>query len=136
MQKLPIGLSDFKNVQTLIRVKKEITCPKTGVIKTTVQYLMANFKSDAIDFHNKILQHWAIETYHYHKDMLTKEDDHICYINPFSMTLLRSFAVNLYQLYFNKNKDTKINDTLPVTMANIKHICGHSDEFVSDIFEQ
>jgi predicted transposase YbfD/YdcC len=128
--------SDFKNVQTLIRVTKEITCPTTGVIKITIQYLIANFKSDAKDFYNKILQHWAVETYHYHKDMLTKEDDHICYINPFSITLLRSFAVNLYQLYFNNNKDTKIYDTFPVTMATIKHICGHSDEFVSDIFEQ
>ena len=128
--------SEFKNIQTLIRVTKEITCPKTGVIKTTTQYLMANFKSDAKDFHNKILQHWAVETYHYHKDMLTKEDDHICYISPFSMTLLRSFAVNLYQLYFNKNKDTKIDDTFPVTMATVKQICGHSDEFVSDIFEE
>ncbi|MCK5294870.1 MAG: hypothetical protein KAJ49_09470 [Arcobacteraceae bacterium] len=68
--------------------------------------------------------------------MLTKEDEHICYISPFSMTLLRSFAVNLYQLYFNKNKESKIGDTFPVTMANVKHICGHSDKFTSDIFEK
>jgi predicted transposase YbfD/YdcC len=128
--------SDFKNIQTLIRITKVTTCPITGVIKTTIQYLMANFKTTALDFHNKILQHWAIETYHYHKDMLTKEDDHVCYINPFSMTLLRSFAVNLYQLFFNKNKDTKIYDTFPTTMANIKHICGQSDRFTSDIFEK
>ena len=51
------------------------------------------------------------------------------------MTILRSFAINLYQIYFNKNKDTKIDDMFPTTMANIKHICGHSDKFVSDIFE-
>jgi predicted transposase YbfD/YdcC len=54
--------SDFKNVQTLIRVTKEITCPTTGVIKITIQYLIANFKSDAKDFYNKILQHWAVES--------------------------------------------------------------------------
>ena len=128
--------SDFKNIQTLIRITKEITCPITAVVKTTVQYLMANFKSDAKNFHDKVLQHWAVETYHYHKDMLTKEDDHICYINPFSITLLRSFAVNLYQLYFNKNKDNKIEDTFPTTMANIKHVCVQSDDFTSDIFEE
>jgi len=127
--------SDFKNIQTIIRVTKEITCPTTGVIKTTVQYLIANFKTTALDFHNKILAHWAVETYHYHKDMLTKEDDHICYVNPFSMTILRSFAVNLYQLYFNKNKDTKIDDYFPTTMANIKKSCHHRDDFTSDIFE-
>jgi len=128
--------SDFKNIQTLIRVTKETTCPITGVIKTSIQYLMANFKTDAKDFYNKILQHWAIETYHYHKDMLTKEDDHICYINPFSMTLLRSFAVNLYQLYFNKYKDTKIYDTFPATMATIKQICNQDDKFAFNIFEK
>ena len=54
--------SDFKNIQTLIRVTKETTCPITGEIKTTIQYLMANFKSGAKDFYNKILQHWAIES--------------------------------------------------------------------------
>jgi len=127
--------SDFKNIQTLVRITKEITCRISGVIKTTVQYLIANFKTTAKDFHNKILQHWAVETYHYHKDMLTKEDDHICYVNPFSMTILRSFAVNLYQLYFNKNKDTKIDDYFPTTMANIKKSCHHRDDFTSDIFE-
>jgi len=127
--------SDFKNIQTLIRITKITTCPITKVIKTTIQYLIANFKTTPLEFHNKILQHWHIETYHYHKDMLTKEDDHICYVNPFSMTILRSFAINLYQLYFNKNKDTKIDDTFPTTMANIKKSCHHRDDFTSDIFE-
>jgi hypothetical protein len=76
-----------------------------------------------------------VETFHYHKDMLTKEDDHICYINPFCMTILRSFAINFYQLYFNKNKDTKIVESLPTTMANIKRACHHDDEFTAEIFE-
>lgn len=127
--------NDFKNIQTIIRVTKETTCPITGVVKKTVQYLIANFKSDAKDFYNKILQHWSVETYHYHKDMLTCEDDHICYVNPFSMTLLRSFAVNLYQLYFNENKNNKILDMIPTTMANIKKYCQNCDNFTSDIFE-
>ena len=67
--------------------------------------------------------------------MLTCEDAHICYKNPFTMTILRSFVINFYQLYFNENKGTKIEDTFPTTMANIKKICHHDIEFTSDIFE-
>ena len=85
----------FKNIQTLIRVTKETTNLVTDEVKTTTQYLIANFKDKTPhQLHDMILAHWRVETFHYHKDMLTKEDDHICYVNPFSMTILRSFAVN------------------------------------------
>jgi len=66
--------------------------------------------------------------------MLTCEDDHICYINPFAMTILRSFAVNLYQLYFNKNKGKKL-DTRKITMAEIKRVSNYDDNFTSELFE-
>jgi len=125
----------FENIQTIIRVTKESTNLISGEIKTTIEHLIANFKTTAEDFYNKILQHWRVETYHYHLDMLTKEDDHISYVNPFSISILRGFAINLYQLYFNKNKDNKILDAIPTTMANIKHICQRDDNFTSDIFE-
>jgi hypothetical protein len=125
---------DFKNIQTIIRVTKEITDSKTGEIKTTKHYLIANFKADAKSFHDSILHHWRVETYHYHLDMLTKEDNHIAYVNPFSISILRSFAVNLYQLYFNAHKKEKIMKS-KVTMAEIKRTCLHLDDFISDIFE-
>ena len=126
----------FKNIQTIIRVTKTTTDYITKEVKTSVQYLIANFKKKtAHQFHDMILAHWRVETFHYHKDMLTCEDDHICYVNPFSMTILRSFAINLYQLYFNKNKDNKIDDIFPTTMANIKKVCNLDDNFTSDIFE-
>lgn len=67
--------------------------------------------------------------------MLTCEDNHICYINPFSMTILRSFAINLFQLFLNENKDKKIEDMEKVIMAEIKRSCHHDDKFTSDIFE-
>ena len=54
--------SDFKNIQTLIEATKEITDLKTKKVTTTVQYLIANFKTTAEDFHNKILQHWLVES--------------------------------------------------------------------------
>ena len=126
---------NFENIQTIIRITKESTNLVTGEVKITIEYLIANFKTTAEDFYNKILQHWRVETYHYHLDTLTKEDNHICYVNPFSISILRSFTVNLYQLYLNKYKGTKILDMIPTTMANIKKYTQRSDDFISDIFE-
>lgn len=125
---------DFKNIQTIIRITKEVTDNETGEVTTITTYLVANFKSKAKSFHNSILQHWSVETYHYHLDMLTKEDDHIAYVNPFSMSILRSFTINLYQLYFNAHKGEKIMKS-KVTMAEIKRTCHHLDDFTSEILE-
>lgn len=125
---------EFENIQTIIRITKEVTDSQTGEVKTTVQYLIANFKASAKEFHDAVLAHWRVETYHYHLDNLTKEDDHIAYINPFSISILRSFAVNFYQLYFNAHKGAKILKQ-KVTMAEIKRTCHHSDDFTSNIFE-
>lgn len=126
---------DFKNIQTIIRVTKTTTDMVTGVVKTITQYLIANFKDKTPhQFHDMILAHWRVETFHYHKDMLTCEDDHICYVNPFAMTILRSFAVNLYQLYLNENIGKKL-DNRTITMAEIKRNCAYDDVFTSDIFE-
>ena len=126
----------FNNIQSIIKVTKTLTDLKSDEVKITVQYLMANFKTTAKDFANIVLQHWRVETYHYHLDMLTEEDDHIAYINPFSISILRSFAVNLYQLFLNENKDKKVLLTGKTTMAEIKRTCLHNDDFTSDLFEQ
>ena len=126
---------EFKNIQTIVRVTKETTDMKTSKVVTTTQYLIANFKDkSAHQFHDMILAHWRVETFHYHKDMLTCEDDHICYINPFSMTILRSFAINLYQLYLNKNKGKKL-DNRKITMVEIKRASNYDDDFTSNLFE-
>jgi hypothetical protein len=125
---------DFKNIQTIIRITKEVTDNKTGEIKRKIHYSIANFKAAAKSFHDTILYHWRVETYHYHLDMLTKEDDHIAYVNPFSVSILRGFAVNLYQLYLNAHKGEKIMKS-KVTMAEIKRTCNLRDDFTSDIFE-
>jgi len=127
--------SNFKNIQTIIKVTKESTNIKTGEIKITTEYLIANYKSTAQEFRDKILQHWRVETYHYHLDMLMDEDDHIAYINPFAISILRSFALNMYQLYFNKYKNEKVLFGAKPTMANIGHSCRYDDDLVSDLFE-
>lgn len=129
--------SVFHNIQSIIRVTKTSTSFKTGEIKTTTEYLIANYKANAKKFRETILQHWRVETYHYHLDNLMEEDDHIAYINPFSISILRSFALNLYQIYFNKHKDEKIlSPRTKTTMANISHCCKHDDALVSNLFEQ
>ena len=61
-------------------------------------------------------------------------------IRYFCISILRSFAVNLYQLFFNKYKGEKIivegvQTKKPLTMARTKRYCENSDIFISDIFE-
>ena len=53
------------------------------------------------------------------------------------MTILRSFAINLYQIYFNNNENIILDDEIvdKANMANIKRICHHNDKFTLDIFE-
>jgi predicted transposase YbfD/YdcC len=126
--------SDFKNIQSIIKITKETTELKTGVIKTKVEYLIANFKTDAKEFHDKILQHWSVETYHFHLDTLTMEDNHIAFIDPFSISILRSFTINLYQLFLNANKGTKL-DVRDITMARIKKTALNDINFMLDLFE-
>ena len=105
-----------------------------GVTKTKIEYLIANFKTDAKEFHDKILQHWRIETYHYHLDTLTCEDAHIAYIEPFSISILRSFTINLYQLFLNAHKGEKLNKA-KIGMSRIKLESSFNIEFVSELFE-
>ena len=127
---------EFNNIQSLIKVTKTLSDVKTGQSIQTHHYLMANFKTTAKEFHDIILQHWRVETYHYHLDMLLEEDDHIAYKEPFSMAILRSFAINLYQLYLNVHKDKKVLPTGKTTMAEIKRNCHYRDDFTASLFEQ
>jgi predicted transposase YbfD/YdcC len=126
----------FNNIQSLIKVTKILTDPITGESTQAIQYSMANFKASAQDFHEKILQHWRVETYHYHLDMLVEEDKHIAYKEPFSIAILRSFAINLYQIFLNANKDKKVLPTGKTTMAEIKRNCLYRDDFTAGLFEQ
>ena len=53
----------FKNIQTIIRVTKETTSFISGEVKTTTQYLIANFKDKTPhQFHDMILAHWRVES--------------------------------------------------------------------------
>ena len=67
--------------------------------------------------------------------MLMDEDDHIAYKEPFSISILRSFSLNLYQLFLNVNKDKKVLPTGKTTMADIKRNCLYRDDFSAKLFE-
>ena len=124
----------FNNIQTLIKVNKTLTDPKTKEQTLYSEYLIANFRTTAEDFYNKIISHWRVETYHYHLDMLMDEDKHIAYKEPYSIAILRSFALNLIQLYHNENRGKKL-PTGKVTMAEIKRTCKYDDNFTIELFE-
>lgn len=126
----------INNINSIIKITKTLTNAKSLEVTTTTQYLIANFKTTAKDFKEITLQHWRVETYHYHLDMLTQEDDHKAYKEPFSMAILRSFAINLYQLFLNENKDKKVLLGGKTIMAKIKRSALFNDEFASDLFEQ
>lgn len=130
----------FHPVRSLIKITKVSTDPKTGAQERSEQYFIANFKTDAKEFASIVLAHWGIETYHYHLDMLMGEDDHIAYVNPFAFAILRSFALNLYQLYFNRHKGEKITIrgvkiNKPVTMARIQDFCENDTDFALELME-
>ena len=67
--------------------------------------------------------------------MLFEEDNHIAHKEPFSIAILRSFAVNLYQLFLNRYKNEKILPTGKTTMVEIKINCKYSSEFSANLFE-
>ncbi|MDQ7061428.1 MAG: hypothetical protein Q9M43_09965 [Sulfurimonas sp.] len=67
-----MNLDRVISYQSLIKITKTLTSPITGEIRSSTQYLMANFKATVQEFHEKTLQHWRLETYHYHLDMLTE----------------------------------------------------------------
>jgi hypothetical protein len=97
------------HIKSIIKIDKTIhsTNKKTGEMtkKTTSSFAIANFKDDAQSFHDIQLNHWKVETMHFHKDKSLYEDLHTANINPMTMTILRSIVINI--LHLNKVKSIK-----------------------------
>ena len=75
----------FKNIQTIIKVTKEITDETTKEVSTTIQYLVSNFKSDAKSFHDSILHHWSVETIIHPKALLLSRKDKVSSLKSLSI---------------------------------------------------
>ncbi|MCK4441845.1 MAG: ISAs1 family transposase [Sulfurovaceae bacterium] len=93
----------FNHVKTIIKQVK-YSDDGSGKEKVKENYLIANFEETPSYFQKSIKDHWICETYHYHKDMLTCEDDSKLSVNPFGLSILMSFVINAIQLYLNKHK--------------------------------
>lgn len=124
---LVIFNSSFQHIRSIIKQVKFIT-DKNGKEKIKVQYLIANYKDNARKFQETIKIHWVCETYHYYKDMLTKEDACKVSVNPFGLSILRSFVINHIQLYFNANKD----ENKKLKMKTIFKDCVNSPDFLGN----
>jgi hypothetical protein len=99
----------MSHIKTIIRIDKTIHSinKKTGECKEklTTSFAITNFRNSAKFFHNIGLKHWKVETMHFHKDKSLYEDLHTANINPMTMTILRSFVINI--LHLNKVKSIK-----------------------------
>lgn len=118
----------FNHVKSIIKQVKYIT-DTSGKETKKEQYLIANFQETPSFFQKAIKYHWLCETYHYHKDMLTGEDDCKLSVNPFGLAIFRSFVINAVQLYLNKHKpsDKKL------TMKKIYNSCKNNPTFLGDL---
>jgi hypothetical protein len=81
------------SIASVIRVDKSVN---DGDIQT--HYYISNETNDAETFLKKILQEWSVETMHFYKDTALLEDK--CKINKgaFSLSILRSFVINILHL--------------------------------------
>ena len=120
--------TSFSHIKTIIKQIK-YTTDKKGNQKIKEHYLIANFSETPLFFQTAIKDHWICETYHYHKDMLTDEDDCKLSINPFGLSIFRSFVINCVQLYLNEHKpsDKKI------IMSRIYRSCQNNPSFLGEI---
>lgn len=120
--------TNFNHVKTIIKQIK-YTRDKQGNEKLKEHYLIANFTETPLFFQKAIKDHWICETYHYHKDMLTDEDDCKLSINPFGLSIFRSIVINCVQLYLNEHKphDKKL------IMAKIYRSCRNNPCFLGEL---
>jgi len=122
--------TNFNHIKTIIKQIK-YTTDKKGKETIKEHYLIANFSQTADFFQKAIKDHWICETYHYHKDMLTDEDDCKLSINPFGLSIFRTIVVNCIQLYLNEHKPQDKR----LIMAKIYRSCRNNPYFLGKIDE-
>jgi hypothetical protein len=93
-------------INCVIRIDKSIDDKET-----TTHYYISNEQNNAEGFLKKILDEWSVETMHFYKDTALKEDK--CKVNKgaFSLSILRSFVINILHLNKVKNIGRKIVKT-------------------------
>jgi hypothetical protein len=94
--------ANFPGIETVIRRTIETYNPAKETTKTRTELFIANYKENSEFFHFHILSHWGVETYHYHLDKLTREDEQVRLINPFIDSIVNHFVINFFRLKINE----------------------------------
>lgn len=93
-------------IRSVIRVDKIVNCGPTST-----HYYISNDVNTAEAFLEKILQEWSVETMHFYKDTSLQEDKCKTNEGAFSLSVLRSFVINILHLNKVENISRKITDT-------------------------
>jgi hypothetical protein len=93
-------------IKSVIRVDKIVDCGPTST-----HYYISNEVNGAEIFLEKILQEWSVETMHFYKDTSLQEDKCKTNEGAFSLSVLRSFVINILHLNKVENISRKITDT-------------------------
>ena len=92
-------------IHSVIRLDKSIN---GGAWKT--HYFISNDRGNAQYFLKNILQEWSVETMHFYKDCVLGEDSCKTNKGAFSLSILRSFVINILHLNKVKNIARKITE--------------------------
>ena len=110
--------SSWKGLESIIEIKRKITVKEEKKEGTYYYISSLSSRTKAKTFGGKIRNHWGIETYHYLKDVVLKEDcSKIKKGNgPSNMSILRNIGLNI----FHDHKIKKITQATRLLRNNTK----------------
>jgi len=85
-------------ISSIIRIDKTINGEECET-----QYFISNDRGDGEYFLKRVLQKWSVETMHFYKDCALYEDKCKVTKGAFSLSVLRSFVINILHLNQDKN---------------------------------
>lgn len=116
---------DWIGLKSLIKVKRKVK--KKGIITQETSYFISSLSAmtSAKIFHEGIRSHWSIETFHYIKDVVFKEDNSKVKKGnaPENYSLMRSIIINMF-----RNKEMN-------KMQEAIEKCANNVEFMMEILE-
>ncbi len=107
-------------LKSIIKVKRTRETEKNFSEETHYYISSLNPRTSAKTFGKIIRNHWGIESYHYIKDVVFREDYSKIRTgnSPGNMSIMRNIAINI----FRKNKINKITQTMRLLRNNTKKL--------------
>ena len=89
---------DFKQCKYIIKVNRKVKTKKNETEENV--YYISNLKASASEFNKGIRNHWLIESMHWIKDVVFKEDNSLIKKGnaPQNLSILRDFVINILRL--------------------------------------